>query len=242
MGRADGLGPRIGVSGERIDSRHPGTNGSQGTSPPLESHKTVTCPSPPRRNSVNCVSDTRTMAMDPIPTTDPSEEVPRVGGGLPTALDTHTRANGVLQEGDGPDARKIWVLQYGPCWCRGSPSADSIAFDFMRSRTLERDFGTLSHNLLIVTDRAPEGSRGVYVRTYERVPDPKLVIAVATCPAAGGFWDDLPGGWIATSEVIPVDLHVAECISGHPEVLLGAVLGHLLAVDRASDSWEAVVR
>lgn len=113
----------------------------------------------------------------------------------------------------------------------------------MRFRTLEGDFGELTHNLLIVTDRAPEGSRPVYVRTFELVPDPKLVIAVGTCPAAGDFWEDLPGGWIATGEVIPVDLHVPECISGHPEALLGAVLGYLLAEDRSAvhDSWEAAV-
>lgn len=188
------------------------------------------------------VPHTRIMAIEPILTTDPSEEVHRIRGGLATAMDAQSRANGVISDASGPANRRIWVLQYGPCWCRGSPSTDSTSFDFMRFRTLERDFGALSHNLLIVTDRAAEGSRAIYQRTWDLVPEPKLVIAVGTCPGAGEFWDDLPGGWVPTAEVIGVDLHVPECISSHPEVLLGAVLGHLLAVDRVRDSREAVVR
>ena len=113
----------------------------------------------------------------------------------------------------------ISSLQFGPCWCRGVPS-DTGSFDFVRHRSTPAGLGPVEKNLLIVSTRVVEGAQRILLQVYEEVPDPKLVIATATCPATGAFWDALPNGWTVVEDVIPVDLRVEECVSGNPEALL----------------------
>lgn len=123
---------------------------------------------------------------------------------------------------------RIWLLQYGPCWCRTVPT-DSGSFDYVRLRTTVADLGMLDENLLIVSDRVVDGAARVYRRLHRDVPDPKLVVAAGPCPHADRFWDDLPNGWSPVDELFAVDIHVDECISGRPEALLAAVLSHVAA-------------
>lgn len=134
--------------------------------------------------------------------------------------------------GDGLDVREpavhIWLLQYGPCWCRSIPS-DTSSFDYVRLRKTVADLGTLEANLLIVTDRVIDGSGKAFRQVYEEVPEPKLVISAGTCPFAHRFWDGLPNGWSPVEEVLPIDIHVDGCINGEPEALLAAVLAYVLA-------------
>jgi NADH:ubiquinone oxidoreductase subunit B-like Fe-S oxidoreductase len=131
--------------------------------------------------------------------------------------------------GDGADERvdrtqnRIWVLQHGPCWCRSHPT-DSSSFDYVRSRRSGADLGDWDQNLLIVSERVIDGSAHLYRQVHSDMPDPKLVIAVPPCPAAGQFWEELPNGWGSVEDVIPVDLWVDECINGFPESLMAAVL------------------
>jgi NADH:ubiquinone oxidoreductase subunit B-like Fe-S oxidoreductase len=131
-----------------------------------------------------------------------------------------------------PPATRIWRLQFGPCWCRSIPTEGS-SFDFVRMRTTAAELGPLEDNLLIVSDRVITGAARMYRQIYADVPDPKLVIGTSSCPSADRFWDDLPGGWSPASDVIPLDLHVDECITGSPESLLAAVLAHLFATERS---------
>lgn len=133
---------------------------------------------------------------------------------------------------------RIWRLQYGPCWCLSVP-ADSSSFDYVRMGRTAVDLGSLDQNLLIVSERVIDGTSKVYRKVYSEVPDPKIVISVATCPMAHRFWDELPNGWGPVREVLPIDVHVDECISRSPETLLATVLGHVMSSeapirDRAS--------
>lgn len=124
----------------------------------------------------------------------------------------------------------VWILQYGPCWCRSVPT-ESSSFDFMRLRKTVLDPGTLDDNLLIVSDRVIDGSSRVYHQLFEDIPNPKLVISTAACPATAQFWDDLPSGWRPVDELFPVDIHVDRCIRGEPEALMTSVLKHFLSGD-----------
>lgn len=129
------------------------------------------------------------------------------------------------QAGSDSGAR-VWRLQFGPCWCRGAP-ADTGSFDFVRLVTSENDLGQFDHNILILSERVIDGSQAVYRQVIDRIPDPKIVVSVAPCPAARSFWEELPVGWSPVSEVLPVDIRIDDCISGMPESLMAAVLRHV---------------
>lgn len=121
---------------------------------------------------------------------------------------------------------RVWRLQYGPCWCHSTPT-ESSAFDYVRMRSTVADLGALEENLLIVSERVIDGTANAFRRIHASVPDPKLVISAGTCPASHRFWDELPNGWILVQEVLAVDIRVEECVSGYPEALVAAVLGHV---------------
>lgn len=120
---------------------------------------------------------------------------------------------------------RIWVLQHGPCWCRSHPT-DSSSFDYVKLRRIDVDLGAWYRNVLIVSERVIDGSSHLYRQVYREMPDPKVVVAAAACPAAGQFWDELPNGWHPVEEIIPVDIRVDDCINGNPELLMAAVLGY----------------
>lgn len=137
-----------------------------------------------------------------------------------TALEQTERES---TEATDPVGHRIRVIQYGPCWCRAGSGAVG-SFDFIRSREADLAADAFDRNLLLVSDRVIGGSERSLVGAHRRLPDPKLVVAVGHCPATEVFWEELPGGWVPTEKLIPVDLHVAGCVSGNPEALLAAVL------------------
>lgn len=121
---------------------------------------------------------------------------------------------------------RIASLQFGPCWCRGLPN-EVDAFDFMRLRNMTAPL-PVEQNLLIVSARVVEGAQRMVLQVYEEVPDPKLVIRGGLCLSTSRFWDLLPGGWVATDEVLPVDVQIEDCIAGRPEALLVSFLAHVV--------------
>lgn len=121
--------------------------------------------------------------------------------------------------------RRIWRLQYGPCWCQGLPG-ETGSFDLVRTSSREADLGDFGRNILILPDRVIDGSRAVFLRLYDQVPTPRLVVSTAACPSAGTFWSELPVGWSPVQDVVPVDIQVDDCASGHPEALIAALLSY----------------
>lgn len=117
----------------------------------------------------------------------------------------------------------VWLLQHGPCWCRGLPG-DSGSFDLMRFRSSHLELGEMRINLLIVSERVMVGSGPTCKQVYDSIPDPKVVISTGSCPAARRFWDDSLIGWTHVSELLPVYMSVDACIFGEPEALLEPVL------------------
>ena len=126
----------------------------------------------------------------------------------------------------------MWRLQFGPCWCRGAP-ASTGSFDFVRLVTSESDLGDFDSSILILSERVIDGSLAVYRQVIDRIPDPKLIVSAAACPAARSFWDDLPLGWTPVSDLMPVDIRIDECISGMPESLMAALIRHVTSVNPA---------
>ena len=129
-------------------------------------------------------------------------------------------------------SNRIWLLQHGPCWC-GSHPTESSSFDYVKLRRTGADLGDWPWNLLIVSQRVIDGSGRLYRQVYREMPDPKVVVAAAPCPAAVRFWDDLPNGWAPVEDMIPIDIRVDECINGNPESLMTAVLAYALAQHEA---------
>lgn len=119
---------------------------------------------------------------------------------------------------------RIWSLLQGPCWCQGTP-AESSSFGLSRHRSV--DLGEFDRHILVVSNRLMDGSLPTLRRLYAETPDPKLVVAAATCPATEEFWDDIQGGWTPIEEILDVDIAVEECIFGYPESLLAAVFDHV---------------
>jgi Ni,Fe-hydrogenase III small subunit len=68
-------------------------------------------------------------------------------------------------------------------------------------------------------------------RTYDAMPDPKLVVAVGDCAACGGFFVRSYATRGSIANVIPVNHAIAGCPPS-PAALLGGILQALSSVAR----------
>lgn len=76
---------------------------------------------------------------------------------------------------------------------------------------------------LLVTGPVTEHMRLALGKTYEAVPDPKLVIAVGACAISGGPYANRPETHGGADSVVPVDLYVPGC-PPHPVTVLDGLL------------------
>ena len=79
-------------------------------------------------------------------------------------------------------------------------------------------------DLLMVTGPVSRNMEQALKRTYEAVPEPKLVLAVGDCGCDGGIFGESYASCGRVSNVIPVDAVVAGC-PPRPVEILKAVLG-----------------
>jgi Ni,Fe-hydrogenase III small subunit len=79
---------------------------------------------------------------------------------------------------------------------------------------------------LLITGPVTENMRLALRKTYDAVPDPKIVIAVGACAISGGPYVDHPEAANGADAVVPVDLYVPGC-PPHPYTILEGLLGLL---------------
>jgi len=76
---------------------------------------------------------------------------------------------------------------------------------------------------LLVTGPVTENMKLALEKTYEAVPDPKIVIAVGACAISGGPYLDHPEVCNGVDAIVPVDLFVPGC-PPHPITILDGLL------------------
>ena len=83
-------------------------------------------------------------------------------------------------------------------------------------------------DLLLVTGVMTRNLEEAALRTYEAMPEPRLVVAVGACAISGGVFAGTYAAWDGISGVLPVDVFIPGC-PPRPEALIH---GLLLAMGR----------
>ncbi|MBU0678286.1 MAG: NADH-quinone oxidoreductase subunit NuoB [Verrucomicrobia bacterium] len=76
---------------------------------------------------------------------------------------------------------------------------------------------------LLVTGPVTNHMELALKKTYEALPDPKIVIAVGACAASGGIFRTHPESSKVLADIIPVDLFIPGC-PPHPATILDGLL------------------
>jgi len=76
---------------------------------------------------------------------------------------------------------------------------------------------------IVVTGPITRNMRTALIKTYEAMPDPKIVIAVGSCAISGGIFAGSPESSEGLDTIIPVDLYIPGC-PPHPLTTLDGLL------------------
>jgi Ni,Fe-hydrogenase III small subunit len=76
---------------------------------------------------------------------------------------------------------------------------------------------------LIITGPVTENMKLALKKTYDAVPEPKIVIAVGACAISGGIYRDSPAQHAGAASTVPVDLFIPGC-PPHPLTILDGIL------------------
>ncbi|MBF0479943.1 MAG: NADH-quinone oxidoreductase subunit B family protein [Candidatus Omnitrophica bacterium] len=76
---------------------------------------------------------------------------------------------------------------------------------------------------MVVTGPITRNMREALIKTYEAIPEPKIVIAVGACAVSGGIFAESPESSHGLDAIIPVNLYVPGC-PPHPLTILDGLL------------------
>lgn len=91
---------------------------------------------------------------------------------------------------------------------------------------------------LLITGPVTENMKLALKKTYDAVPEPKIVIAVGACAIAGGPYVDHEQVNNGADAVVPVDLYIPGC-PPHPLTVLDGLLRLLGRIDEGTRSTAA---
>jgi Ni,Fe-hydrogenase III small subunit len=77
---------------------------------------------------------------------------------------------------------------------------------------------------LIIVGALNKAMVEVVRRTYELIPNPKLVIAIGACPISGGIFQNTEGFASPVREIIPIDVIVPGCPPSPIQILQGLLI------------------
>jgi Ni,Fe-hydrogenase III small subunit/formate hydrogenlyase subunit 6/NADH:ubiquinone oxidoreductase subunit I len=83
---------------------------------------------------------------------------------------------------------------------------------------------------LLITGPVPLNMRLALEKTYDAVPEPKIVIAVGACAISGGPYIGLPDVCNGADRIVPVDLYIPGC-PPHPVTILDGILRLLQKIE-----------
>jgi Ni,Fe-hydrogenase III small subunit len=90
-------------------------------------------------------------------------------------------------------------------------------------------------DLLLVTGVMTRNLEAAAIRTYEAMPEPRLVVAVGACAISGGVFAGSYAAWDGIGDVLPVDVYIPGC-PPRPEAIIE---GLLVAVRRTPGPGQA---
>ncbi len=76
---------------------------------------------------------------------------------------------------------------------------------------------------IVVTGPITKNMHEALLKTYEAIPEPKIVIAVGGCAISGGMFSESPQVAKGLNTIIPVDLYIPGC-PPHPLTILDGLL------------------
>lgn len=119
-----------------------------------------------------------------------------------------------------------WLLHFNTGGCNGC-SIELIAaltprYDVERFGMQLR--GSPRHaDILVVTGPVTRQTKDRLIRIYEQMPEPKLVVAVGSCPASGCAFYDCYNVLGPLDKFIPVDAYVPGCPPKPEAIIFGLV-------------------
>jgi len=138
--------------------------------------------------------------------------------------------------------KSIWVYHVNAGSCNGCDIEilDALTPYYDVERFGIRLVHTPRHaDALLVTGPVTRQVRERLLRLYEATPDPKLVIAVGSCPTGGGIWHNSYATLGGLGNVLPVNIYIPGC-PPRPEAILYGVAQALGLVPQQVKAQEYV--
>jgi membrane-bound hydrogenase subunit mbhJ len=130
--------------------------------------------------------------------------------------------------------RSLWAFHLNTGSCNGC-EIEIVAFLMPRydpERFGIKLVGSPKHaDVLLVTGPVTKKMADRVKRTYEQVPDPKVVMCVGTCGESGGVFYDSYSLAGPIDDVIPVDVYISGC-PPRPEAIIHGVVKALAKLER----------
>lgn len=119
-----------------------------------------------------------------------------------------------------------WLLHFNTGGCNGCDieviAALTPRYDVERFGMQLR--GSPRHaDILVVTGPVTKHTKDRLIRIYEQMPEPKLVVAVGSCPASGCAFYDCYNVLGPLDKFIPVDAYVPGCPPKPEAIIFGIV-------------------